>query len=344
MTRKDRKIDSKKWGNRGKQREEKRSRGGQYIADEGEYEDFDDQWIHDFLHHRERKWKKSTIDHDKTVLGKHLPFLGTEVIKANYRDVYDFIEEVALDGVAENTLKQHISVISKLHEHLNAHFNAGMPSVRGISAEQLHIGTSEFERTPMSKDEVRQLIEGAETGSNAYRDTFLISFLYYTGCRRQEASDLQLNHIRPEKGYIIIESGKGDKRRKLPFPKQLKPSYKLWIEAHRLEYATAKESPYLFVSRASKQLSGESIYYAVMNAAENAGIQDVLGENSRGDNIYRIKPHILRHTHATHMDDEVEVKHIQQILGHESPATTEIYISESSNESLEAYRRGYSEL
>ena len=85
------------------------------------------------------------------------------------------------------------------------------------------------------------------------------------------------------------------------------------------------------------------MYKIVMNAADDAGIQKVVGTTSDGKNKYRVKPHVLRHSMATHMvDDGVPLRYIQRILGHERLKTTLRYAKETVQSVFDTYHDKFS--
>jgi integrase/recombinase XerD len=146
------------------------------------------------------------------------------------------------------------------------------------------------------------------------RNRAIIETLYGCGLRVSELTDLQISNLHFDLGFVKI-TGKGNKERWVPVGSQAMKqinNYLLHIRVH-LNIKKGNED-ILFLNRNGKKLSRVMVFYVVKSLAEKAGIQKT------------VSPHTLRHSFATHLvEGGADLRAVQDMLGHESITTTEIY-------------------
>lgn len=149
------------------------------------------------------------------------------------------------------------------------------------------------------------------TGS---RDRALLELLYATGCRASEVSSLKLEDLRLEEQFCTCR-GKGNKERVVPLGKRAHTAISHWICDYRSQFASrSSEQNYVIVSTRGNRLSRMRIWEIVREHATSAGLAN------------DISPHTLRHSFATHLvAGGVDLRHVQEMLGHASIATTQRY-------------------
>lgn len=136
---------------------------------------------------------------------------------------------------------------------------------------------------------------------------FIISLLYASGLRISELLNLRKTDILVEKNIIFVRFAKGNKDRTTVFAENLKKLYSLYLKEFKPNY-------WLFEGINRKKYSSTSVGNILKNASKKAGITQ------------NVTPHMLRHSFATHMLEQgVDLRYIQQILGHSNSKTTEIY-------------------
>jgi integrase/recombinase XerD len=168
----------------------------------------------------------------------------------------------------------------------------------------------------LSYDEVSALIEGAgdlET-PEGLRDRALVEFLYGTGTRVSEATGLDVDDV--DLGDLtVIVTGKGDKQRILPLGQFAADALGAYlIRARPALVARGRGTSRLFLNSLGRPLSRQSAYGILQQAAERAGITS------------QVSPHSLRHSFATHLlQNGADVRVVQELLGHASVTTTQIY-------------------
>lgn len=140
----------------------------------------------------------------------------------------------------------------------------------------------------------------------AERNRLLILAGLYMGLRVSELCKLRIEDVDLEQGMAMILQGKGDKDRGVPVPEKLLAELRPWIGERR--------SGFLFANPRGGKLSSRTVQMMVRRLAAVANIPR------------RVKPHTLRHSYATHLLDKgANIREVQELLGHASVATTEIY-------------------
>jgi integrase/recombinase XerD len=167
----------------------------------------------------------------------------------------------------------------------------------------------------LSVQEVVRLLEAIRMNEDfATRDRAIIELLYACGLRVSEACTLKRSLLRLEEGYIIV-TGKGNKQRLVPIHKEAVKHLEGYLEYERPhQKCQPKHSDTVFLSNRGAALSRQSIFLKIKKFASAAGIKKA------------ISPHTMRHSFATHlMERGADLRIVQQLLGHESITTTEIY-------------------
>jgi site-specific recombinase XerD len=154
-----------------------------------------------------------------------------------------------------------------------------------------------------SKDEVKSILNS----SGNLKHKLLLWIIYSCGLRRSEVTNIRLKDLDRERNILHIREGKGMVDRFVPVPD------KVWVKAD--EYISAyRPREYLFEGQAGGRYSSESVYRVFKSALIKAGIRKDVGVHS------------LRHSYATHLHENgLDIRYIQELLGHRSTRTTEIY-------------------
>ena len=165
----------------------------------------------------------------------------------------------------------------------------------------------------LSVEEVTAILESVDLGTpGGKRDRAILEVLYGCGLRVSEAALLRISHVHLDEGFVDVV-GKGDKQRLVPLGEMAADALRAYLEV-RPEPAGRAFDDVLFLSRAGKPLSRVSLFKLVKRQAMAAGIQK------------EISPHTFRHSFATHLiENGADLRIVQEMLGHESILTTEIY-------------------
>ena len=168
-------------------------------------------------------------------------------------------------------------------------------------------------------DEVLALLEGAggespSDGPLTLRNRALLELLYSTGSRISEAVGLDVDDIDTEARSVLLR-GKGGKQRLVPIGRPAVQALDAYLVRGRPELARrGRGTPAIFLNARGGRLSRQSAWQVLQDAAERAGITS------------GVSPHMLRHSFATHLlEGGADVRVVQELLGHASVTTTQIY-------------------
>lgn len=167
----------------------------------------------------------------------------------------------------------------------------------------------------LSVEEIDNMIASIDLSTKeGQRNRAMIEMLYSCGLRVSELTGLDFSHLFLQEGYVIVK-GKGSKERMVPMsPSAIEELLRYIPVRAELDIKPGEEN-YVFLNRLGRHLSRVMIFYIVKQLCEAAGIKK------------NISPHTLRHSFATHLlEGGANLRAIQQMLGHESIATTEIYL------------------
>lgn len=169
----------------------------------------------------------------------------------------------------------------------------------------------------LSIDEINGMIAAIDPADpQATRNRAIIEVLYGSGLRVSELCTLRRDRIFLDEGYLVVE-GKGSKERMVPMSEPAIEYVRLYLTERDMNGPdpAAGEEHYVFLNRRGKHLTRVMIFYIVRALAETAGVRRT------------ISPHTLRHSFASHLlEGGANLRAIQQMLGHESIGTTEIYL------------------
>ncbi len=163
----------------------------------------------------------------------------------------------------------------------------------------------------LTKDEVRALIKSTKRG----RNRLLVEFLYSSGVRVSEVVKMCVTEINLKEKTAIVKAGKGNKDRLIILSKNWSKNIKKYLARKKIK------SEFLFSKKNGKPLSVDTIQRIIKKSAQKAQITK------------HVTPHTLRHSYATHLLDAGEnIRKIQELLGHASLNTTQIYTHMSTEQ------------
>lgn len=167
----------------------------------------------------------------------------------------------------------------------------------------------------LSYTEIQLLIDSVDQSKpEGVRDRAILETLYSCGLRVSELTTLRISQLFEEEGFVRV-TGKGDKERLVPIGQAALKQIQLYKSQIRVHYPLVKgEEDYLFLNRRGRHLSRVMVFLMIRKQAVLAGIQK------------KVSPHTFRHSFATHLlEGGADLRAIQEMLGHASITTTEIY-------------------
>ena len=182
----------------------------------------------------------------------------------------------------------------------------------------------------LTPDEARKIIEAPDTHTlSGYRDRTLLEVLYATGIRKAELRSLTVADVNLEEELLRVNRGKGKKDRVVPLSSVACQFLENYIKAIRPELLKGRETDKLFISTRNGLPIGVH------------GIKQIINRYVRRLNLKKhVTCHLWRHSCATHLlKNNANLRHVQEMLGHKSLATTERYLRVSIADLKEAHRK-----
>ena len=263
----------------------------------------------------EKGHSPNTIDAYMRDLDKFLRFLkdeGKDFLSIELEDVHHFSALMMDVGIHPASLSRILSGVRSFYHFLV------LSDVLEVNPTEL----LEFPKKPqhlpdvLSVEEIDAMIDCIDLSKpDGQRNRAIIETLYGCGLRVSELINLEISKLYLDEGYVVIR-GKGSKERLVPISEVAQEQILLYINEQRsMQTIKRGDDNILFLNKRGGRLSRVMIFYIIKRLAELAGIRR------------QVSPHTLRHSFATHLlEGGANLRAIQQMLGHESISTTEIYI------------------
>lgn len=239
----------------------------------------------------------------------------TAFFSAVGKDPKDVVPEDIISYFAETTAlskRSQARVLSSLHSFYKWMIMEGeMTDNPSDAIEAPKLG--KYLPAVLSVEEVERLIAAVDLDSAfGKRDRAMLETLYGLGLRVSELISLRISSIWTEQGFVSV-IGKGDKQRLVPLGGMARDAIRDYLEV-REPAADRESSDILFLNRFGRALTRIAVFKMIKAYAVKAGISK------------EISPHTLRHSFATHLiENGADLRAVQEMLGHESILTTEIY-------------------
>ena len=278
--------------------------------------------------------------------------LSNNSIAAYRRDLTkfgDFLNGTAssFDAISEQKIVDY-EVALKSHDLSLSSINRALSALKGFyqyCEREYHIDNPSRESSShrlarklpkaLTVDEVSRLIaSGYQEGDiSSYRNCALLELLYSTGARVSELINLSVSDVAKTMTSdgevpVIRVRGKGSKERLVPLGSFALKAIEDYLTRTRPTYASknSQSENALFLNQRGKRLSRQSAWQIVLDAAEKSNLSG------------KVSPHVLRHSFATHLlDGGADIRVVQELLGHSSVTTTQIYTLVTIDKVREAY-------
>ena len=262
----------------------------------------------------ERGYSDNTRDAYVTDVSKLLNALAAADIdptKATVDDLRTFMGDLHDLGIMPRSCARILSGIKNFYRYLR------LEGIMETDPTELLESPSVGSRLPsvLSLAEIDALIAAMEDTPTGRRNRAIVETMYGCGLRVSELCALQISHIDFRNAVMLIR-GKGSKERLVPVNEVALTRIKNYVDTDRNDVPIASvDADTVFLNSRGRHLSRVMIFYILRDAAARAGIRTPLS------------PHTLRHSFATHLlEGGANLRSIQQMLGHESIATTQIYL------------------
>ena len=281
----------------------------------------------------ERSLSSNSISAYARDLGKFEEFLGDtrkDFAKLTSQDLTDFEVSLKSRGLALSSSNRTLSAVKGFYKYASLEFDVVNPTLELVSAKIAR-------KLPkaLSVDEVTRLIESAKREGDpiSLRDFAILELLYSSGARVSEivgvnAADISISKTPDGDVTVLTLRGKGSKERLVPLGKFAVSALEDYFTRTRpaLAAKNSKSEAALFLNSRGKRLSRQSAWRIVLDAAVATGLEG------------RVSPHVFRHSYATHLlDGGADIRVVQELLGHSSVTTTQIYTLITIDKVRESY-------
>lgn len=241
----------------------------------------------------------------------HMRSLDIDPIAVQLEHLTDFLQWLNELGFAKRSQARLISGIKAFYRYLLIEDLIRTDPTELLESPRLDRDIPEV----LSFEEIQAMIETIDLSlGQGHRNRAILETLYACGLRVSELVNLRLSGLYLDIGFLKV-TGKGDKERLVPIGGEAVKYIELYMHHVRSRQAIAKgQEDYLFLNRRGKQLTRVMVFFIVKEAAAAANIRKT------------VSPHTFRHSFATHLiEGGADLRAVQEMLGHESILTTEIY-------------------
>lgn len=257
---------------------------------------------------------------------------GTAIDEVSSSDIEEYLHHLRSGGRAPSSLKRAAVSVRGLHRFLAEEHEGRPDPTADVELPKVPRGLPKA----LSEDEVMSVLATA-TGDDPLdrRDRVILEVLYGTGLRIAELVGLSLGDLDLDAG-LLRAFGKGSKERIVPLGSHAIRSLVEWLgpggrpEVVPDRWARRGDEEALLLNTRGGRLSRQGAWMVVRRAGERAGLGD------------RLTPHVLRHSCATHMlDHGADLRVVQEMLGHASISTTQVYTKVSQERLWQVYREAH---
>ncbi|MCP5028114.1 MAG: tyrosine recombinase [Actinomycetia bacterium] len=280
----------------------------------------------------ERGRSAKTIEAYRRDLRRYCAYLGDRPLwSVGEEDLHRYVAHLRAGGLASSTVARALVPVRALHRYLAIEHGEADPGA-SVEVPRVPKGLPKA----LTEDQINALLD-AVVGDDivACRDRAIVEVLYGTGLRISELTGLGLEDLDLH-GGLLRAFGKGAKERIVPVGRLAEQSLREWLDpdvrGEVLNRGRADDDSRraVFLNLRGGRLTRQGAWGVVKKHGRSAGLSDVLS------------PHVLRHSCATHMlEHGADVRTVQELLGHASISTTQIYTKVSTSLLVDAYERAH---
>lgn len=271
---------------------------------------------------------KATVSSYRTDLrqyGEWLEEKGLDYLHADINLLEQFLGDLRLgqdgESLKNSTMSRKVCTLRSFYRDLLEQRVIEISPAQGLSAYLKEHRLPEY----LFDEEIDRLLSGFDMSEESERrDHLLFSLLYACGLRVSEAAALTFEQIRFSERVLLIK-GKGSKERMIPYPDWLEAELKSWKAEH-------PDAKYVFCNRLGKPITVRGIQYRLDQHAMKVGL------------AMKVHPHMLRHSFATTLlENGADIRVVQELMGHLSLSTTQIYTHISDTTLRETCEKAFSD-
>jgi integrase/recombinase XerD len=239
-------------------------------------------------------------------------------------ELADYLAFLREEQLAAASVARHLVALKMFYRFLRLEERADAAAVELLGSPAL------WERIPtiLSPESVEKLLAAPLPADRFYlRDRAILETLYATGCRASEVVNLKVADLYLDAGFLKA-FGKGSKQRIVPLGSKAVSALRTYLGEGRPLLTAAAPAEYVFLSRGARRLDREVLWMIVKKYVKRAGLPK------------KTSPHTLRHSFATHLlSGGADLRAVQEMLGHASIGTTQIYTHVDRNRLREMHKR-----
>ena len=252
--------------------------------------------------------------HDVEMLVQYLLLVGIDIPPQNVeqKQVEDFIQYVSKMGMSATSQARILSGVKAFFKYMLIEDMITNSPTELLEAPRIGRKLPDI----LSVQEINSIIDAIDLSTNeGERNKAMLETLYSCGLRVSELVNLQLSNLMFDEGFIIVR-GKGDKERIVPIGSVAVKHINIYVNQIRNHMSNIKKDSenILFLNRRGAKLTRVMVFTIIKQLLEKTGINK------------KVSPHTFRHSFATHLvEGGADLRAVQEMLGHESITTTEIY-------------------
>ena len=257
--------------------------------------------------------------------GNHLAEKELELESVERIDIVRYFQKLRGAGISSRSVARALAAIRGMFRFLVAERHLKHDPTENLENPKVWTTLPKS----LQANEVEALLRAPDrTTAEGLRDAAMLELLYATGLRVSELIHVKIEDLVMDAGFLRT-FGKGSKERIVPFGDAARDAIVAYVERGRSEFVKQPD-PHLFLSNRGRAMSRQSFWMKIVRYARLAGIST------------HISPHVLRHSFATHLLARGgDLRTIQELLGHASLSTTQIYTAVDSARLMEAYRAAH---
>ena len=274
-----------------------------------------EKYIKDFERYlkNERKYPENTITSYLNDLYNYKQYIHEKLLNykiINKDEIREYLKYLDKEKKSKSSISRELSALRNFYTFLLHNNIVDNNPFKNIKNPKKDKKLPNFLQT----DELQNIFDSIDMSNPlGIRNRLIIELLYATGIRVSELTSLKLNDIDIHNKEIRI-TGKGNKERIVYFGDYAKKYLSLYINEARYELLNSNTSNYLLIINNGSELTSRGVELIVNEVVKKAALK------------HNISPHVLRHTFATDMlNNGADLKSVQELLGHESLSTTQIY-------------------
>lgn len=264
----------------------------------------------------QKRYSLNTINSYKRDLKLFFEYVKKENIhEIDYITIQTYISNLYINKIAMTSISRKLSSLKSYGRFLSKNKEINCDYLKNVSLPKKEKKLPEY----LHQEELDKLLNMPTNNTLEIRNALIISLLYSSGLRLSELTNLRVNDYNSDQSVFRVK-GKGNKERIVIYSTHSKKLLEMYLSSR------ISDNEYLFLNKNNTKLTNRGVELIVKNISKK-----YLGHD-------KLHPHMLRHTFATKLlNNGMDIRTLQELLGHESLAATQVYTHIAKNELFELY-------